>query len=139
MEYVIYLFSKILGNIPCSFGNLSIFWGKSPNSLGKNMVILICGIFPNNGWGKFHKKYVIHFFSKILENVPCYFWNVSIFLGESMFTLKCEIPPNNSTNFLQAYLYPQLLNSSINLTKLHWEKRFDWMKENDLFERLSLI
>ena len=23
--------------------------------------------------------------------------------------------------------------------KFHWEKRFDWIKENDLFERLSLV
>ena len=25
------------------------------------------------------------------------------------------------------------------LKKVHWEKRFDWIKENNLFERLSLI
>ena len=26
-----------------------------------------------------------------------------------------------------------------NASKVHWEKRFDWIKENNLFERLSLI
>ena len=25
------------------------------------------------------------------------------------------------------------------LDSLHWEKRFDWIKENNLFERLSMI
>ena len=29
--------------------------------------------------------------------------------------------------------------SKVKWRSLHWEKRFDWIKENNLFERLSLI
>ena len=57
--YVIHLFSKFLGNIPCFFWNLSILCGKSSNSLGKSVFTLKCGIFPNNGWGKFHKFFSV--------------------------------------------------------------------------------
>ena len=79
--YVIHSFSKFLGNITCFFWNLSIFTGK-------NIFTLKWGIFrnngwwkfPNNGWGKFDKKYVINLFSWFSGNIPCFLWNLSIFL-----------------------------------------------------------
>ena len=83
-------------------GNITYFFWILSNFLGKSMCTLKCGIFPNNWWGQFHKILVIYLFTKFFGNIPYFFWNLSIFggkfpnlLGKSIFTLKCEIFPNN--------------------------------------------
>ena len=45
----------------------------------------------------------------------------------------------NTDYFLSIVLSTILSKAICTIETLHWEKRFDWIKENNLFERLSLI
>ena len=53
----------------------------------------------------------------------------------NLLTKSVSLDTENLKNWLHSLLQPRRISHKLT----HWEKRFDWIKKNNLFEQLSLI